>query len=228
VLLACRCTGATQVTAPALDRRPDDATITTPRLGASRRRVQLPAVLIGVLLIAGGALAFGLVADRLSDRQPVLVLARPVERGAVLADADLAIAQVAADAGVQVTPPSARRTIVGRTLLTPLPAGAVVTADLVGAAAIDLGAGARTVGLALEPGGYPTSALAPGDLVGIVATDGAGSVLDDRATVVAVEPVVEGSATLLVSVVVRADAATAVTAAAARDGVRLVLRGDRP
>lgn len=217
-----------QVTAPVLDQRPDRSAVEAPRIGASRRRVHLPAVLVGVLLIAGCALAFGLVADRLSDREAVLVLARPVERGAVLTDTDLAVAQVAADAGVQVAPPAARDRIVGRTLLTPLPAGAVMTEDLVGPAAIDLGTGARTVGLALEPGGYPTAAIAPGDLVGVVATDGAGTVLDDRATVLAVEPVVEGSATLLVSVVVRADAAATVTAAAARDGVRLVLRGDRP
>lgn len=199
-----------------------------PRLGASRRRIHLPAVLLGMLLVVGCALGFGLVADRLSDRQPVLVLARPVERGAVLTDADLAEAEVATDAGVQVTSPAARDRIAGRTLLTPLPAGSVVTPELVGPAAVELGDGTRTVGLALEPGGYPTAAIAPGDLVGVIATDGGGTVLDDRATVLAVEPVVEGAATLLVSVVVRADAATAVASAAARDGIRLVLRGDRP
>jgi hypothetical protein len=198
-----------------------------PRLGASRRRVHVPAVLGGVLLIVGCALAFGLVADRLSDRQPVLVLARPADRGTVLSDADVTVARVAADDGVQLTPQSARADVVGRTLLTPLPAGAVLTPELVGPSAVDLGEGTRTVGLALEPGGYPTSTLAAGDLVGVVATDGGGTVLDDRATVLAVEPVVEGSAALLVSVVVRADAATAVATAAAHDGIRLVLRGDR-
>lgn len=216
------------MSAPVLDDAPTRTTGARPRLGASRRRVHVPGVLVGVLLIAGCALAFGVVADHLSERQPVLVLARPVDRGTVLTDADVTTAQVAADPGVQIAAPSARDRIVGRTLLTPLAAGAVLTPDLVGPTAVDLGAGTRTVGLALEPGGYPTSALAPGDLVGVVATDGGGTVLDDRATVVAVEPVVEGSATRLVSVVVRADAAAGITAAAARDGVRLVLRGDRP
>lgn len=217
------------MSAPAIDgeatRHPADGRL---RLGASRRRIHVPAVLGGVLLIVGCALAFGLVADRLSDRQPVLVLSRPVDRGTVLTDADVTVAQVAADAGVQVTPQSARDRLLGRTVLTPLPAGAVLTPELVGPSDVVLGARTRTVGLALDPGGYPTSTLAPGDLVGVVATDGDGTVLDDRATVLAVDPVVEGSATLLVSVVVRADAATAVAAAGARDGIRLVLRGERP
>ena len=215
------------MSAPVIDHRSTGGEATRLRLGASRRRIHVPAVLGGVLLIVGCALAFGLVADRLSDRQPVLVLARPVDRGTVLTDADVTVARVAADAGVQVTPQSARSEVVGRTLLTPLPAGAVLTPKLVGPSAVDLGEETRTVGLALEPGGYPTSTLAPGDLVGVVGTEGGGTLLDDRGTVLAVEPVVEGSATLLVSVVVRADAATAVTAAAARDGIRLVLRADR-
>lgn len=215
------------MSAPTLDHGAERRTA-RPRLGASRRRIHVPAVLGGTLLIVGCALAFGLVADGLSERQAVLVLARPVDRGTVLSDAHIAVAQVAADAGVQVTPQAARDRLVGRTLLTPLPAGAVLTPELVGPSAVDLGEGTRTVGLALEAGGYPTSSLAPGDLVGVVATEGAGTMLDDRATVLAVEPVIEGAATLLVTVVVRADAATAVSAAAARDGVRLVLRGDRP
>jgi hypothetical protein len=91
--------------------------------------------------------------------------------------------------------------------------------------AVDLGPQARTVGLALEPGEYPVASLAAGDTVSVVATAGDGSVLDDDGVVLAVEPAIEGSATLLVSVVVDVGAAAPITAAAAVDQVRLVLHG---
>ena len=190
-----------------------------------RRRVQVPVLLGGLLLVIGSALGFGLLAQHLTDTQPVLVLARPVERGTILTDADLAIAQINADAGVRVTPAGQRDTLVGRTLLTSLPAGSPLTSDLVGPTAIDVGPATRTVGLALEPGGYPTSSLSPGDVVSVVATTGRGNVLDDDAVVLASDAAVEGAATRLISVVVDSSAAAAISSAAARDQVRLVLHG---
>lgn len=182
-------------------------------------------VLVGVLLVVGCALAFGVLAQRLADQRPVLVLARPLERGAVLTAADLAVAQVSADTSVRTVAPDGRAQLVGNTLLTPLPAGSLITPELVAPGAIDLGRDARTVGLALEPGGYPVASLAAGDTVSVVATADGGTVLDDAGVVLAVEPAVEGSTTLLVSVVVDRTAATPITAAAAADQVRLVLHG---
>lgn len=194
------------------------------RLSPVRRRVHVPLLAVGVALVVGCALAFGLLAQRIADQRPVLVLSRPVARGTILGEADLAVAQVAAD-GVRVVGSDRRGRLLGRTLLTSLPAGSLVTPDLVGPGAVDLGPRSRTIGLALDPGGYPTATLAPGDTVSVVGTGGTGTVLDDVATVLAVEPIVEGSATLLVSVVVDADAAAQITSAAAQDQVRLVLHG---
>lgn len=214
--------GAVSVLAP--DRHERNGTLPdAPRLSRHGRRMHLPTVLVGVLLVAGCALAFGLVADGLSERTPVVVLAGPVARGAVLSGADLAVAQIAADPGVRVTPAADRDRLVGRPLLAALPAGALVTADVLGPAGVEAGPGTATVGLALEPGAYPTADLAPGDRVAVLSTDDAGGVLAPDATVVAAAPVVDGAATLLVSVVVTVEQAPAVSAAAARDGARLAL-----
>ncbi len=205
-------------------RSRDDVGAEAVRLAPARRRFHLPTLLSGVLLIIGCALAFGVLAQQLADRRPVLVLARPADRGTVLTDADVAVAQVSADAGAQLTAAEDRGRLVGRTLLTSLPAGSFLTESLVGPGAIDIGPSTRTIGLALEPGEYPVASLAPGDTVGLVATTGNGSLLDDG-TVVAVRPLAEAATTLLVSVVVDAAVAAQVTAAAAQDEIRLVLHG---
>jgi hypothetical protein len=195
------------------------------RLAPARRRFHVPTLLAGVLLVVGSALAFGVLAQNLTDTRAVLVLARPAVRGTVLSDADLAVAQVPADTAVRVTRAEDRQRLLGRTLLLSLPAGTALTADLVTAGAVDVGPTSRTVGLLLEPGGYPTSSLAPGDTVSVVDTGGAGDVLDDRAVVLSTESTVDGTATRLVSIVVDAGSAAAMTAAAAEDRVRLLLHG---
>lgn len=195
------------------------------RLAPARRRFHVPTLLAGVLLIVGCALAFGVLAQSLTDTRAVLVLARPAARGTVLSDADLAVAQVPADTAVRVMRADDRRRLLGRTLLLSLPAGTALTADLVTAGAVDVGPSSRTVGLLLEPGGYPTSSLAPGDTVSIVDTGGTGAVLDDGAVVLSTESTVDGAATRLVSIVVDARSAAAITAAAAQDRVRLLLHG---
>jgi hypothetical protein len=83
----------------------------------------------------------------------------------------------------------------------------------------------QTVGLALEPGEYPTSSLAPGDRVSVVRTTESGTVLTDDGVVLEVYPTATESTTLLVSIVVEPSAAAGVVAAAAADQARLVLHG---
>lgn len=208
-------------TATREERRRTDAV----RLAPARRRFHVPTLLTGVLLVVGCALAFGVLAQQLTDTRAVLVLARPVARGAVLSDADLGVAQVPGDTAVRVLHTEDRDRLLGRTLLLSLPAGTAVTTDLVAAGTIDVGPTSRTVGLLLEPGGYPTSSLAQGDTVSVVDTGGDGDVLDDRAVVLSTEAPVDGGATRLVSIVVDARSAAAITAAAAQDRVRLLLHG---
>jgi hypothetical protein len=185
----------------------------------------MPTLLVGLLLVVGCALAFAVLTQTLSEQRPVVVLSRPVVRGTVLTDTDLAVAQITADSTIAALPAEDAARLTGRTLLTSLPAGAVVTPDLVAAATVDVGPSARTVGLLLDPGAYPTSTLAPGDQVTVVDTGGAGRVLAEDAVVVRIEPVVDGSATRLVSIVVDAASATSVSTAAGQDRARLLLHG---
>jgi hypothetical protein len=195
------------------------------RLSATRRRVRTVWLLAGILLIAGSALGFGVVAQRLAERRPVVVLNRPLARGSVVAQGDLAVAQVAADPGVALVTADDSDELVGRALLTSLPAGALMTTDLLGPPGLQVDADSRTVGLELEPGGYPTSALAAGDTVSVVLTTDSGTVLTDDAVVLESAPAVEGVPTMLVSVVVDAAAAPRVAAAAAQGEARLLLHG---
>lgn len=201
---------------------PDTAAV---RLHPTRRRARLVWTLAGILLVTGCALGFGVVAQRLADRAPVVVLGRPLPRGSVIAPADLAVAQVAADAGVALVAAADGDALVGRALLATLPAGALLTPDLLGPAELAFDDDARTVGLELGPGGYPTAALATGDVVSVVDTSGSGTVLTDEAVVVEAVPAMEGATTLLVSLLVDAADAPRVAATAGQDQVRLLLHG---
>lgn len=195
------------------------------RVTATRRRVRATWLLAGVLLIAGSALGFGVIAQRVAQRRPVVVLSRPLPRGSLVTTADLGVAQVAADPGIALVPADRSRELVGRALLTSLPAGALVTTDLVGPAGLEVDESSRTVGVELEPGGYPTPALAAGDTVSVVLTTDSGTVLTDDAVVLDFAPAVEGTSTMLASIVVDAAAAPRVAAAAAQGQARLLLHG---
>lgn len=196
-----------------------------------RRRVRLPWVAAGVVLVAGAAVAAAVLVGDLAGRDAVLGLARPVERGEVLAAEDVTTVAVALDGQVPALPASAADQVVGRRVVAALPAGALVTPELL-AGDVAVAADERVVGVALDAGEYPVSGLRPGDVVTVVAAypgdgdgPGAAQVLVDAATVFAVEPVTEGLAQLLVSVTVPADRAAAVAGAAGADQVRMLLSG---
>lgn len=195
------------------------------RLHSTRNRGRVLWSLGGVLLIAGCALGFGILAQQLADREPVVVVSRPVARGHVLARDDLAVAQVAADAGVPLVSAARSADLVGRVALTSLPAGALVHPTLLGPGTLAFDDGVRMLGLELEPGGYPTSMLAAGDTVTLIDTAGTGTVLADDAVVSDAVPAVEGATSLLVSVLIDAADAPAAAAAAGQDRVRLLLHG---
>lgn len=207
------------------DRTHVEPTQARQRAWSPARRVRVPWLLAGVLLIAGSALAFAVLAQQLADRRPVVVLARPLARGAVINPGDLAVAQVAADPGVALLPARDGQRLIGGVLLTSLPAGSPLTAELVGPAGLPADGDGQTVGLALEPGEYPTSSLAPGDRVSVIRTTESGTVLTDDGVVLEVEPTTPDSPTLLVSVVVAEADAAPVVAAAAQDQARLALHG---
>ncbi|MDT3446426.1 SAF domain-containing protein [Pseudofrankia sp. BMG5.37] len=195
---------------------------------AGRGQRRWGGALLGLLLAvlgAGGALWLG------SGSQPTVdavALARPMQRGQVIAAADLAVVRVAASGGAVrlATPAIARAAVVGRQALVDLPAGTLLTPELVGSIAGP--AGTLTLGVAVDAAGLPSSSPRPGEQVDVVGVDPATKdavTLAQRVTVTEVgRPA--GSSEAGVTVVylaVPAELAARVAAAAATSpGVRLL------
>lgn len=194
-----------------------------PNNGSARSK--WPEVTVGLLVIALFALVGTWFYSSTSDRDPVLAVRNPIERGQVLTAADLMVVDVASEQTVNALPSDQSALVVGRTALVDLSPGTLAVADLFAEqAAIEVGDG--VVGLALDPGEYPTLTLRPGDRVRIVETPktSEGSpevVLVEDAEVIDVAPIgVQNQ--LFASVSMSTNEADAVAVAAAQDRVRLV------
>lgn len=202
---------------------PPDLALEAP---TARRRARVPEMLIGAALTIGFALAFVLWQAGSTDRRPVLALAVAVERGEVIEASDLEAVYVDSDASIAALDRSASAAVVGRPAAIDLAPGTVLTSSMV----IDreeVGAGDGVVGLALDPGQFPTARLSPGDVVNVVAStaDEGEIVLADRAIVYAIEDL-GGQGRRFVSVRADLASANAVAAAVERGPVRLVLVGE--
>jgi hypothetical protein len=169
-----------------------------PRLGveppATGRHRRRPELVVGVLLVVGGALASVLLATGGRNRTPVLALEGDVRRGEVLTADDVATVLLGSDSSIAHLGEGDADAVVGQAALTDLPAGTLLTPELVSASVEQHAPGAGTVGLALEAGQLPSLRLAPGDRVSVVAgadtasTRGAGVVVR-AGEVVAVEEI---------------------------------------
>ncbi|MFI7122650.1 SAF domain-containing protein [Amycolatopsis sp. NPDC049868] len=157
------------------------------------RRRRLPHLVAGVLLVVlcvGGAVWW---TTSTQDRVPVLALAKPVPLGHVLTPADLRSIDVSAAPGVALIPADRAESVLGQPMATGLGAGALLTPDAVGAAAIPA-VGRAVVAVVVKPGQAPPE-LAAGAPVTVVVTTTAGSSTGQspgtswRATVVRVAPV---------------------------------------
>ncbi|SER92058.1 hypothetical protein [Actinokineospora terrae] len=140
------------------------------RLRTPGRRRGVPYLLLGVLLVLVCVGAFVLISLRSGDRQPVLALARAVSVGQVLATQDLRQVNVAVDPGVAVVPVDQAAAVLGRPMATSLSAGALLTPEDVGAAAVPA-AGQGIAALALKPGQFPAE-VSPGARVSVVFVPG--------------------------------------------------------
>ncbi len=219
-----------------LPTSPRHATPSSLRISPAARRRSTPWIALGVLLVLGCALAFGVVSTRLGERQAVLAVARHVPAGQVLDAADLATVHVTVDPGLRPIPASEQPRVVGRPAAVPLLPGALLTPAELGAPST-LGSGQAVVALALKAGRFPP-ALASGARVlvadtgagsGTTPADGSSAVLADTplaesATVVDVQrPADETQDTTVVSLQVTASSASRLAAAGAADRVALVL-----
>lgn len=137
------------------------------RLTGMRRR-SVPHLVVGALLVVACAVGGVLVATRLGDRVVVLALARPVAVGQVVAVADVRQVSVSADSGLDLVPAADAASVVGQSAAFALPAGALVTRSMVGAARVPA-AGMAVVAVGLKPGAFPPE-LAVGATVAVLTT----------------------------------------------------------
>ncbi len=132
---------------------------------AARRR-QLPLVVVGVLLVIGGALAFADASLHLGSREEVLVVSEPLAAGQVITSSDLETVRVSTGTGLQVVPAGDEASVVGSSVAVPLVAGALLTRAEVGPTA-PVASGSDVVAVGLKAGQYPPD-LTPGDRVRVV------------------------------------------------------------
>jgi len=209
------------VTAPARQWEPfTDTSRRPPR----RRR---GTVAVGLLLVVLGAAVAYWAASRGEPAAQVVALAAAEQRGHVLTAADLATVSVTVSGGQPrlATPELARSALLGRALLLNLPAGTLLTPEMVGDAAPP--AGTVALGVKVSPDALPSLTLRPGETVQVLGFDGSSGqavVLSSQAAVTAVDPdTTAGNGAMVVYLIVPAgDAPAVATAAASTQGVRLL------
>lgn len=200
------------------------------RLG---RRPRTSWIALGLLVLVGFGLIGAITVARVAGREPVLALAQSIERGEQLTAAHLAVVNVGTDDMVTLVAASDRGDLLGLTATAGLEAGTLVTRSQF-AEGPTVAAGFSVLGLALEPGEYPTATLRPGDHVVVVRTpattpldrenDGS-AVLVEAAEVFAIETLSETAHTVMVSIVAPEGAVPDIASAAAADRIRLALVG---
>ena len=198
-------------------RRVLPAGIADGRRSPSMALVGLASLVLGAV-VAGGAFL------GLERRDPVLVVARPVAAGQVIAPQDLRVVEVSAAPGAATVAASRRSQVVGKAAATTLVPGAVLSPAQVGAAS-GLGAGEAVIGVPLKAGQAP-SGLRAGTRVQVVDTGGTASapaVVASRAVVADVDTSETGSGVTVASLRVSDDDAVGVAAAGAAGRVSLVV-----
>lgn len=128
-------------------------------------KVRLPEVIVGVLLVAGSALAAMVWHSSNSTTTPALVLAIDVERGHVFEQADFAAAEVKST-GVRLRKFEDRADLIGRIAAVDLQAADPVT-DAVAVTLLPIGPDKALVSRRLEAGQFPDS-ITPGSTVRVV------------------------------------------------------------
>ncbi len=175
----------------------------SPATATIRPRRNLRWILVGVLAICLGGLGSAVLYSSVSNATSVLKVNRTVYRGEVIGPADLGPVSLGTHLGVETVPAERAAELIGKTALLDLPGGSLVTPGSVGEPELRLGF--SRLGLKLNPGQVPVSALPTGTpvaLVPITATnDGNAAGVTYRATVaVAPSQLPDGSTSLEVMV----------------------------
>lgn len=145
----------------------DGLRVEPPTAGTRRR---LPELILGILLIAGFALAAVLLAISGRSRTDVVALGGDLQRGDIITEDDLTTAQVGTDGDVSYVPAADVDTLVGRAVLTDLTAGTLLTPAQVGDPIEVVDDGDGLVGLVVSAQELPLLIPAPGDVVNVIAS----------------------------------------------------------
>lgn len=207
-------------------------TTTSPKRDGHRPQLERPAVTkrqvtarnrgriaAGVFVVALAGLLAVLVYGNVGQRHTVLAVARTVDPGQVISDADLTVVRVAADPNVHTVASSQRSSIVGQRATVRLLPGSLLTPDSV-TRGNGLAEGLSVVGAVVKPGQYPLG-LRSGDQVRVVIIGGPSGDRPVDATIVNVASS-GGSDGTAISLGVPEEAATRVAAAPGAEG-RLLL-----
>ncbi len=190
---------------------------------AIRTRRNLRWIAAGVLAICLGGLGAALLYANLSSAAPVITIKHTVYRDEVITADDLAITSLASPPGLETVPSERLGDIVGRTALTDLCEGGLLSPRSFGDPAV--AAGAVQVGLRLEAGRLPSSALPPGTGVQLVpvARDGAAAPTGGSVpATVASMPRTQADGSALLDVTVSADVGERVARLAAADQLAVI------
>ena len=202
-------------------RTPAEGSLPAP---VRRRRPVLmaAAVLLGALVWL--VVTAGL--ERASERVQVWSVATEVSRGQAVEQAHLTATEIAVPDTSSLLPVTDARVgeLAGGVWAADLPAGTLLSPGLV-LERLDVSAGEALVGVALQPGGWPSPSLRAGDTVMVVRTSDPSGVMVERATVDGVTLLGDAvSATRLITLTIpQADATDVATAAASGDVVLVVV-----
>ena len=138
------------------------------RLGTSqvRNRRNLRWMAVGVLAVCLGGLGAALLYGNLSNAHTVVVVKRTVYRDQVITAADLGATSAVPALGVETLSSDQLDTVVGRTALSDLVEGSLLSPRSYGEPVVE--AGSVRIGLRLAPGRLPSAAMPPGTEVLLV------------------------------------------------------------
>ena len=134
--------------------------------GQVRARRNLRWMAVGVLAVCLGGLGAALLYGNLSNSQSVLTVKRTVYRDQVISAADLGVTSAVPASGVETVPIDQLDTVVGRTALSDLVEGSLLSPRTFGAALVE--PGSVRIGLRLASGRMPSATMPPGTEVLLV------------------------------------------------------------
>lgn len=199
-------------------RRKPVTTAAPSRLPSGRPKTPPVMIALCLLLMVGCGLGAASLVLSSDESVTVVAAARDIPPGTIITAEDLKAAELAGN-GLSAIPGNRAGSLIGQTVLGPVPKGTLLNAGLV-AKQPALTAGSVAVGLALKPGQLPAEELGAGRLVQIyrLAKDASaggdaagGTLLVDRSPVLSVTPGTGGG--FLVTVAVSSTNAVAVSAA---------------